>query len=175
MVEEKTAKEETGAGWRFRIGMVLFVLGLISPLFIPLVAATGLPGGWKTAISGVLMLGIPEFLWILAAAIMGKTGFNYVKHKFFGFFKKIMPRGTVSRPRYRVGLVMFSLPIISAWLIAYIPHHLPGYEAHRLILNIVGDLMLLSSLFVLGGDFWDKVRGLFVYAAKCHIPTHEPQ
>jgi hypothetical protein len=30
--------------------------------------------------------------------------------------------------------------------------------------------MLISSLFVLGGDFWDKVRGLFIYEAKSHIP-----
>jgi hypothetical protein len=31
---------------------------------------------------------------------------------------------------------------------------------------IGGDVLLISSLFVLGGDFWDKVRALFVYDAK---------
>ncbi|NQU12924.1 MAG: transporter suffix domain-containing protein [Desulfobacteraceae bacterium] len=173
MVKEKTAKEETRVGWRFRFGMVLFVLGLISPVFIPLVAATGLPVGWKTAISGALMFGMPEFLWVLAAAMMGKTGFNYMKRRFFGFFKKIAPQDTVSRPRYNVGLIMFLLPIIFAWLIAYVPHHIPGYETHRVMMNVIGDLMLLCSLFVLGGDFWDKVRGLFIYTAKSCIPTHE--
>ena len=29
-----------------------------------------------------------------------------------------------------------------------------------------GDLLLLASLFVLGGDFWDKIRSLFIYDAK---------
>jgi len=26
--------------------------------------------------------------------------------------------------------------------------------------------MLLTSLFVLGGEFWDKLRSLFIYGAK---------
>ena len=156
-------------GWRFRVGILLFVLGLISPLFIPLVTATDLPTGWKTAVSGLLMLGIPELLWVLAAAIMGKSGFNYIKRRFFGFFKKIVPPDTVSRPRYNIGLVMFSLPIIFGWLTPYAPHLIPGYETHRVVVNVIGDVMLISSLFVLGGDFWDKVRGLFIYTAKSQI------
>jgi hypothetical protein len=35
----------------------------------------------------------------------------------------------------------------------------------------VGDLLLISSLFVLGGDFWDKLRALFVHGAKVQIPV----
>jgi len=31
---------------------------------------------------------------------------------------------------------------------------------------VTGDLMLLASLFVLGGDFWDKIRALFVWSDK---------
>jgi hypothetical protein len=169
---ETVTTHQPPPGWRFRVGILLFVLGLTSPLFIPLVTATGLPAGWKTAVSGLLMLGIPELLWVLAAAIMGKSGFNCIKGRFFGFFKKIVPPDTVSRPRYNIGLVMFSLPIIFGWLTPYAPHLIPGYEAHRVIVNVIGDVMLMSSLFVLGGDFWDKMRGLFIYTAKSQIPAH---
>jgi hypothetical protein len=31
--------------------------------------------------------------------------------------------------------------------------------------------MSLSSLFVLGGDFWDKVRALFIYDARAVLPS----
>jgi hypothetical protein len=31
------------------------------------------------------------------------------------------------------------------------------------------DLLLFSSLFVLGGDFWDKIRGLFIHDAVVQI------
>ena len=77
MAKEKTTSQEITPGWRFYSGIMLFVLGFLSPLFIPLVTATALPAGWKTAISGLLMLGIPELLWVAAAAIMGKAGFNH--------------------------------------------------------------------------------------------------
>ena len=31
---------------------------------------------------------------------------------------------------------------------------------------ITGDVMLVTSFFILGGDFWDKLRALFVYGSK---------
>jgi hypothetical protein len=30
-------------------------------------------------------------------------------------------------------------------------------------------LLLLTSLFVLGGEFWDKLRSLFIYEAKAQF------
>jgi hypothetical protein len=32
--------------------------------------------------------------------------------------------------------------------------------------NLGLDLITLTSLFVLGGDFWDKVRALFLHDAR---------
>ena len=173
MVEEKIKDDQIRPGWHFYGGIILFVLGLLSPLFIPLVTATALPAGWKTAISGLLMLGIPELLWVAAAAIMGKAGFNYIKGKFWGFFKKMAPSDEVSPARYRVGLVMFLLPILFGWIGAYWVQRIPGYENYRFAVNLIGDVLLVSSLFVLGGDFWDKLRGLFIHRAKIKIPARE--
>jgi len=171
MSKRKPDDGQLRPGWRFHGGIVFFVLGLLSPLFIPLVTATALPAGWKTALSGLLMLGIPELLWVTAAAIMGKAGFNYIKGKFWGFFKKMAPPDEVSPTRYRVGLVMFLLPILFGWVGAYAMHRIPGYADYRLAANIICDVLLLSSLFVLGGDFWDKLRGLFIHRAKIKIPS----
>jgi len=160
-------------GWRFYGGIMLFVLGLLSPLFIPVVTATALSTGWKTALSGLLMLGIPELLWVAAAAIMGKVGFNHIKGKCWGFFKKMAPPDKVSKTRYRVGLVMFSLPILFGWFGPYGAHWIPGYKDYHLTANLVGDGLLVTSLFMLGGDFWDKLRGLFMHRAKTKIPAPE--
>ena len=33
------------------------------------------------------------------------------------------------------------------------------------------DLLLLASLFVLGGNFWDKIRALFIREAKAQFPS----
>ena len=159
------------AGWRLRLGLAIFITGFLSPLLIPLVTASGLSTQWKTVISGALAVGIPEVFSIVAIAIMGKSGFNYIKERFFGFIKKYGPPERVSRTRYRIGLVMFSLPLLFAWLGPYISPYIPGYGTNRVLLSIVGDLLLVSSLFVLGGEFWDKVRGLFMHDARVQLPS----
>jgi hypothetical protein len=156
--------------WRLRLGVIVFVIGFLSPLLIPLVTASELPTKWKAVISGCLAVGIPELFSIAAIAIMGKSGFNYIKDRFFSFLKKYGPADKVSQTRYRIGLVMFFLPIFFGWLAPYFPHIVPGYETHRFWVNLTGDMMFVSSLFVLGGDFWDKVRALFVYGATAKFP-----
>ena len=60
-------------------GGAVFVLGVLCPLLVPLVAASDLPTEWKTVLSGLLLLGIPELFMLAAAAILGKSGFDYFK------------------------------------------------------------------------------------------------
>lgn len=157
-------------GWRFRIGIALFVTGLLSPLFVPLVTATNLSTELKTTLSGLLLLGIPELLWLVAAAVMGKSGFDYIKSKAFGFVRKYVLPDSVSRMRYRIGLIMFLLPLLFGWLAPYAPQLVPTYGEHPLYWNVGGDLLLLASLLVLGGEFWDKLRALFVHGASATFP-----
>jgi hypothetical protein len=158
--------EQPSAGWRLRLGLIILVIGFLSPLSIPLITATELPAKWKAIISGALAVGIPEVFSIVAIAVMGKAGFNYIKARIFGFLKKHGPPDRVSLTRYRIGLVMFVLPIVFAWLGPYGAHHIPGYETHRFVVSLIGDVMFVTSLFVLGGDFWDKVRALFIHQAR---------
>jgi hypothetical protein len=166
MTHDASTTEPSHPGWRFRLGVSFFALGLVCPVFVPLVAATGLPTEWKAILSGLLMLGIPELLWVVAVAVMGKAGFDYIKARVFRFFKRhALPR-TVSRTRYRIGLALFLLPLLFAWLAPYAPGAIPGYESQRFAVNLAGDLLLLTSLFVLGNDFWEKLRALFIYEAK---------
>jgi hypothetical protein len=94
------------------------------------------------------------------------NGYNRIKKRIFSFLKKHGPPDRVSLTRYRIGLVMFVLPILFAWLGPYGAEYIPGYETHRLIVSVSGDAMFIASLFVLGGDFWDKIRALFLHSAR---------
>jgi hypothetical protein len=145
---------------------IIFVVGFLSPLLIPFVTSSNLSTGWKATLSGLLALGIPELFMIIAAAVAGKEGFSYIKSKIFGFLKKHGPPDTVSKTRYRIGLVLFLIPIIVGWLLPYFTHLIPSYEENKNLISVAGDVVLITSLFVLGGDFWDKLRSLFVYGAK---------
>jgi hypothetical protein len=110
---------------------------------------------------------------IMAVGILGKPGFAFLKQRLYRMFKKIAPPDQVGIVRYRIGLVLFTLPILIGWLLPYFNHLLPEYEFYKQNINVTGDLIFVSSFFVLGGDFWDKIRGLFVHRAKMVIETPE--
>ena len=154
---------------------IIFVAGFLSPLLIPIVTSSDLSIGWKTTLAGLLALGIPELFMIIAAAVAGKEGFKYIKSKIFSFLKKHGPPDTVSKTRYKIGLILFVIPIIAGWLIPYFSHLVPSYEENRMPINIIGDLLFVTSLLVLGGDFWDKLRSLFVYGAKAIFPNNNKE
>ena len=153
------------------MGLTILIVGWLSPLLIPVITRTSLATEWKTIISGLLAVGIPEVFTVAAIAIMGKYGYDLIKERIFSFLKKHGPPDRVSLARYRIGLVMFVLPVLLGWLGPYGAHHIPGYLGHRFVVSLIGDVMFVASLFVLGGDFWDKVRALFIHQAKVLVAT----
>ena len=153
------------SSWRFKIGVTLITIGWICPLFIPLVTRSTLSTEWKTALSGFLLVVGPEVLSIIAIAILGKDGFNFLKEKVFGLLRRAAPSAKVSRTRYRAGLAIWVLLFIYGSFVWYAPHLVPGYSEYRIALNLTADFLFIASLFVLGGDFWEKFRSLFIYDA----------
>jgi hypothetical protein len=170
-VRSSGAAGDRPGAWRFPLGVTIFALGFAAPLAIPLVTSSDLPAMGKTAIAGALAVGIPEIMMVAAAAVMGREGFAALKRRFGRILQKHGPPERVSRARYRVGLLMFALPLLLAWLAPYVGHYLPGYDSHRLVWAIAGDLAFVASLFVLGGEFWDKLRALFVQGARTVFPS----
>lgn len=160
-------------GWRFRTGIFFFVFGWVCPLFIPLVTASSLPAGWKTTLSGLLLVGGPEVFSFAAIFFLGKSGFNYIKSKVMVFLKRYGVPREVSRTRYRFGLAILILLTVWGYFIYYAPDLIPGYKENRLVINLIADFIFVASFFVLGGDFWDKFRALFIYEAKAQIPERK--
>ncbi len=148
---------------RLIAGSIVFISGFLSPALIPVVLSTSLSPGLKTTLTGLLALGIPELFMVVAAAILGKEGFSWLKQKIWSFFKKYGPPDKVSRARFRIGLFMFCFPLVLAWALPYFGNHIPYYESNKLWFFIAGDVMFIVSFFVLGGDFWGKIRSLFIH------------
>jgi hypothetical protein len=167
--EQAITSELSVSSWRLRLGVALFLLSIVLPLLgIPLVVAFGLSATMTASISGAILIGA-ELLGLLAVAVMGKSGFAFIKNHIFGFLKQHGPPKDVSRRRYTIGLVMFFVPIFFGWISIYVSDLIPGFSSNPLPYAIGGDLLLLMSLVVLGGNFWDKIRALFIYDAKVHF------
>jgi hypothetical protein len=155
---------------RMLLGGGVLVAGQFSPLFIPLVVSSSLSAGLKSALSGLLLLGIPELAILSAIAILGKPGFTYLKQRLFALLRRAAPIDTVSLVRYRIGLVLFCGPLLVGWAAPYVSDLIPHYGRHQVAIGVAGDGLLVLSLFVLGGDFWDKLRSLFVRDARALFP-----
>ena len=152
-------------GWRIKLGFVLLILSFIGiPLLVALLALFGVSGARFATISGGLLVAA-EIMMIAGAAIAGKEGFAQIKARLFGYLKPLGPPQTVSRTRYKIGLVLFILPLVFGWSSFYLRNYIPGFEDNILTYGLLSDLILAVSLFLLGGDFWDKLRALFVPGA----------
>jgi hypothetical protein len=162
---------------RFYLGVICFILAWILPVFGLLVAKLSLSLAAKTVIIGLLTVGGPELLGLVAVLCLGKANLVVIKNHILAWLKRLKPAAPVSRNRYRVGLLMFLLPLVPTYIMAYIPGWLPDHSPLRLYINLAADFIFLASLFVLGGDFWDKLRALFVYDARVEFgpPTYERQ
>ena len=152
-------------GLRFPAGVALFFVGLACPLLIPSVVASDLSAGWKTALSGLLGVGIPDVFTVAAVGVMGKDGFDALKQRAFGLLRRVAPPDHVGPIRYRIGLVMFVGPIIFAWAGPYLRPMLPWLVGPSRATAVAGDIVFVASFLVLGGDFWDKIRALFVHGS----------
>ena len=148
---------------RFIVGGAVFVGGFLSPLLIPLVTNSDLPGNWKAILSTGLVAGLPEVGMLLAVAILGKQGFAQLKEMIFSRFRKITEPSAVSQTRYRIGLFMFFIPILLAWLQPYVAHFYSPLGSDSVIPAIFFDLVFASSFIVLGAEFWEKIHKLFIH------------
>lgn len=161
-VLEATAPAATG--WRFKFGIFIFVFAFALWLLVPLAAAMGTPSARVAAMTGVIFVA-NKILVLTCIAVMGKAGFQQLKSLVFGYAKGLAPSGPIGPVRHVVGLVMFCLPLVSAMLEPYVDNIWPGLRPNLWQLQALGDLMLIASFFVLGGDFWNKLRALFVRTA----------
>ncbi len=161
--------EKPAAGWRLKLGAALFGLSIILPVIgVPLVTALGLSTTMTASVSGALLVGA-EVLGVCAVAVMGKSGYAFIKNRVFGFLKQHGPPQKVSRGRYNIGLVIFCVPFLFGWLSVYISKWVPGLLSNPLPFAIGGDILILASLLILGGDFWDKIRSLFIHDTEVHF------
>jgi hypothetical protein len=98
-------------------------------------------------------------VFLLASIIvLGRPGFDRLKGHVTGAVRSYLMPDEVGPGRYRVGLVLFVLPLIFAWKAPYVTELMPLLGRHSTTAAIVTDAIFVASLFVLGGGFWDSLR-----------------
>lgn len=109
-----------------------------------------------------LLAGPAEILCLAAAAILGKENYQKLARN---VRRSVRPPDSVqcnAKLRYYLGLAGCLFNGVPLALYAYVPGLLPGGVTKVGIL-VVADLVFFVSLFFAGGEFWEKLRRLFVW------------
>jgi hypothetical protein len=151
--------------WRFYSGMTALVLSVVVPLGALVVPFLGLSMAQSALVVGALLAGAPEVLCILAVALLGKETFQYFAHRAKGALRRAVFDQPASKARYYVGLAIVLLSWLPLYLYGYVPGIMPGGDARIYILAAM-DLAFVVSVVLMGAEFWEKVRRIFVYEGK---------
>lgn len=134
----------------------MVILGVVMPLFAFVVPFLGLPEYVKAFVVGFLVVGAPDLCFVLGAILAGKKGVDLVKSKIF------KPAGEF---RYYVGLSVLVICVCFNWVLAYLVASgiISLKHLHWLYILAGGDILAFSGVFMMGPEFYRKVKDLFVW------------
>ena len=165
--------------WRYKIGLGLIIIGNVGLVIGILLPLLGLAPGGKAGLVGVLIVG-GEVVSLSSIIFLGMEGFKTIKSKVFGFVRG----GYVARVgpvRHYIGIALFCTNILTTLLMALYAwdtfdrttteNPMPAVwglnfaEQGELVtsLFLIGEISFLTSIYVLGADWWGRFRDLFVW------------
>ncbi|NGX52504.1 MAG: hypothetical protein KR126chlam5_00804 [Candidatus Anoxychlamydiales bacterium] len=149
--------------WKFYTGLVCLILSFFLPLLGFVVPFLKLPTTITVGVITFLTIGGPEAMILAGSVLLGKDGFRYYRNKMFLFFKRKSKPKPVSEIRYYTGLTIMVLSVIPLYLNAYFSEIMPQKEYTKNAILISADLIFVISFFILGGEFWEKYKRLFIW------------
>lgn len=139
---------------KYKIGIFLIVISCIMPLFAFIVPFLGFSMSVTALITAAFVVGTPELLFFIGIALAGKEAVTLVKQKL------LKPAGQM---RYNIGLVIFCTSFFANWICAYLEvTSILQIGIHgKLYLMVILDLILISSVFLMGPEFFIKIKNIF--------------
>lgn len=151
-------------GPRTYAGLTALVLAFILPGFIIVIPFLGISAKWSALLTTGLLVGGPELLTLIAVALLGKDALRYFTHKVRTKLYGLVIEPRVSRFQYYFGLSLSLATILPLYIYGYLPGLLP--EGWRIPILATADLLFIVSMFIMGGEFWEKVQRLFIWEGK---------
>jgi len=157
--------------WRYRLGLGLFIYSFVPICTIELVALLPLDTA-ETVTLGAVYVASGELAFLAAVALLGRPFIQAVKDRIKGIFfpkRPPAPPQPIGKLRHGLGvaLLLGSLaPYYAA--IGMLLFAGPGESEARTLLYLLlaGEALFVVSLFVLGGEFWARLKRLFEWPGK---------
>lgn len=163
--------------WRYKIGLTMIIVGNLGILLALAMPALGVGAGAV----GVMVVG-GEIVSLASIVFLGREGFKSIKSKFFAFVKASYT-GTVGRSRHYIGITLLATNLVIHYIILLYLWDVFGAstaegpppviwgldfaQQESLVswLYLICEISFLSSIYVLGADWWGKFRNMVVWEA----------
>ena len=171
MTSEQPPSTMNKNNWKYRLGMGLFIYSLIPICTVELIAFMPVSSTQAVAF-GVVYLASGEIAMLLAVALLGKPFFQAVKEKVKSFLfkrREPSPPKMISRTQHWIGITLLFLSILPYYItIGELIFMSPaGINLQNLLFMLLtGELFFIVSLFVLGAEFWARLKRLFEWPGK---------
>jgi len=157
--------------WKFYLGIVLFTYSWVPYIFVfmimPFLHFTTTEA---LSISSITLI-TAETAFAISVVLLGKDFMNMIKVKFKSIFSKKggqIVHKPISKLRYRIGIILFiitlAVPSILTEVVLYYNYGDVIGLKNLLYIFLSLDVIFIASLFILGGEFIDKLRNLFTYS-----------
>ena len=157
--------------WKRRLGLALVVYSFVPLCTVGLTALLPGSAAWKATL-GAVYLASGEIAFLAAVALLGKPFVTAVKDRIKAWLSPRRvpgPPRPIGRARHVVGVTLFCLSVVPYYLTlgALLFTH-PGEPDLRtlLVLLIAGEVAFFVSLFVLGEEFWARLKHLFEWPGR---------
>ena len=161
---------------KYYLGIALFGYSFIPYIFTFLILPF-LPVSKVAAVSiatGLLISS--EISFLLCVVLLGKPFMQLIKSKIkASIFRKkgVAHLKPVGKVRHSVGITMLLVASIVPYFLTEIALFLGYVEqyGHTALIGllILGDVLFITSFFVLGGEFWGRVKELFQWPGKTEV------
>lgn len=182
-MSEQSAQPKSSADathtFRYKLGIFLFVAGNLAVVGGILAPLVGLASVLGAATIGAVIVG-GEAVALTSIVFIGKAGFLALKGKIGASVKEGFT-APVGKTRHMVGITLFLLNVFALYLTVYYAWAsldavaqepaltefwgMTVEEQWTMVLSIflVGEIGFIVSLYVLGADWWERFRNLFVW------------
>jgi len=160
--------EQMKKNWKYYLGVSLFFYSFLPMSIVAILPFLGLTLAQAGAFA-VVFLASGEVAFLCAAALLGKEFLTALKNRIKAWFKRPHEPKPISRNRHRFGIALLTTSFLPHYVmliyLVFFSHS--ESEINFLAWTLVaGEIAFMAGLFILGGDFWDRLRELFVWPGQ---------
>ena len=154
--------------WKYYLGMSLFLYSFLPISIVAILPFLGMTLAQAGAFA-VVFLASGEMAFLCAAALLGKEFLTALKKRIKAWFKRPHKPKPIGRNRHRFGIALLAASFLPYYVMLI---YLLFFSHKESEINfpawtlVAGEAAFMASLFVLGGDFWERLKQIFIWPGQ---------